>query len=258
MMIDKNSMLYWYPRIKYLPIPQPKTICIKVNPAMAFKVIEGQSMYPQIEKFREAIMVLGLPIFIRTDQLSGKHEWKNTCFLNKPERKELEKHIRALVDATLGCDVIGRPVRAFFFRRYIYMNSKYTAFWGSMPVNPERRYFIEDGKVLCHHPYWIEEAIINPSSKDWRRLSREMNKESPEEIALLTSYAEQVSQKVPGFWSVDFCQEYEGAWVLIDMADGEDSWHPKGCPNNRTKEIDIMKMMMEKYKLPSVKLSEED
>jgi hypothetical protein len=247
-MIDKDSMLYWYPLIKKLPIPQPRTICIKVNPNIAFKVLEEGAMYPQIEKFRDAIITLGLPVFIRTDQLSGKHDWKNTCFLNKPGRKELERHIRNLVEATLSCDVMGRPVNAFFFRKYIHMDSKYTAFWGEMPVNPERRYFIEDGKVLCHHPYWIDEAIIKPSKKNWQKLSKEMNQESNEEITLLTQYAEQVSQAVKGFWSVDFCKSLGGRWFLIDMAEGENSWHPKDCPNNRTKEIDYLKMFVEKLK----------
>jgi hypothetical protein len=244
---DKNSMLYWYPLIEKLLIPQPETICVRVNPAAAFEILDG-AMYPQLERFQEAVTVLGLPVFIRTDQLSGKHNWKNTCFLDRPQRKELERHIRALVDETLGCDVFGKLVSAFFFRKYISMDSKYTAFWGDMPVNSERRYFIENGRVLCHHPYWIEEAIIKPSKKNWRRLSREMNQESNEEIALLTRYAEQVSKAVRGFWSVDFCRSLGGDWYLIDMAIGENSWHPKDCPNNRTRELDIMKMMVEQYK----------
>ena len=240
--MDKNSMLYWYPKVKDLAIPQPETIVIEVNPGDAFKILDGTGEYPEMPKFQDAIRKLGTPIFIRTDQMSGKHDWERTCFFNAKYR--LRVHIYGLVDSTLGCDVMGRPVNAFCFRKYIHMDSKYRAFWGKMPVNPERRYFIENGQVLCHHPYWIEESIIRPSKKNWKELSKEMNLESQDEIKLLTEYAKSIS--IDGFWSVDFCRAKNKVWYLIDMAIGENSWHPKDCPNNRTKEIDYMKQMMGK------------
>lgn len=247
-MLDKNSMLYWHPLIKDLPIPQPQTICIEVNPKIAFDVLEGATMYPQINEFKKAIESLELPVFIRTDQLSGKHSWNLTCFLNSPKQEDLENHIRALVDETLGCDVMGRPVNAFFFRKYIPMDSLYEAFWGQMPVNSERRYFVEDGNILCHHVYWIDEAIRIPSKTNWKQLSKKMNTETPEEISLLTRYAKMVSKEVSGFWSVDFCRSKDGVWYLIDMAEGKSSWHPEDCQHNRTEEIDYMKIMSNKYK----------
>jgi hypothetical protein len=240
---DKNSMLYWYPLVKKLPVPQPGTILIPVNESLAWPVSESGNMYPQFELFREAIIRLGLPVFIRTDQLSGKHEWKYTCFLNSPKKKDLESHIRSLVNASLGCDIMGRPVRAFAFRKYLYSAYTYKAFMG-MPVSPERRYFIENGKVICHHPYWIDEAIRNPSAKNWRELSAAMNTETDEEVKILTRYAEIISRKVDGFWSVDFMQTMGGDWTFIDMATGERSWHPEACPNNRTVEIDYLKMAL--------------
>ncbi len=128
------------------------------------------------------------------------------------------------------------------------MDSKYTAFWGEMPVNPERRYFIEDGRVLCHHPYWIKEAIHKPSVENWESLSDEMNQEPDGEVGLLTNLAEIIGQKVGGFWSVDFCKAKNGGWFFIDMAMGENSWHPEDCPNNRTEKIDLLQQLGEKIK----------
>ena len=74
---------------------------------------------------------------------------------------------------------------AYIIREYIPMNFQYTAFWGNMPVNPERRYLIRDGKVIAHFPYWIKESIDNPSQPDWRKLSDKMNRETKGEIKLL-------------------------------------------------------------------------
>ena len=120
------------------------------------------------------------------------------------------------------------------------MASKYTAFWNDMPVNPERRYFVENGFLICHHPYWIKEAIVHPSVENWEKLSEEMNLETDEEIVLLSNYARMASRAVKGFWSVDFCKAKDGRWILIDMAVGGCSWHPEDCPYNRTKKVDLL------------------
>lgn len=244
--MDKNSMLYWYPRVKDLPVLQPRTVWLDVDPELACALIDGQEPSYDFKAIKEVARNIGYPLFLRTDQMSGKHDWENTCFVK--DEKNLLRNIYGVVEATLGCDVMGRAVNAFFFREYILMDSKYTAFWGKMPVNPERRYFIEDGKVLCHHPYWIKESIIKPSIENWEVLSDEMNREGETEIKLLTDYAEIIGRKVEGFWSVDFCKSKDNVWFFIDMAIGENSWHPKDCPNNRTVEIDYLQQMMGQIK----------
>lgn len=169
-------------------------------------------------------------------------------FLNSYKEDGLRRHVLALVEATLSCDVIGLPVNGFVFREYIPMVSMYTAFFSKMPVNPERRYFVENGKVLCHHPYWIKESIIKPSKKNWSQLSDIMNHETTGEISTLLKYASLVSCNLDGFWSVDFCLALDGRWILIDMALGENSWHPKDCPKNRTVEIDYLQLAVDKFK----------
>jgi hypothetical protein len=115
-----------------------------------------------------------------------------------------------------------------------------------MPVNPERRYFVENGKVICRHPYWIQEAVEKGTKpeklpENWREIATAMNIQTQEEIKLLTGYAEQVSKVLDGFWSVDFCKAKDGRWILIDMANGELSWHPDDCQFNRTRKVDLFK-----------------
>ena len=114
------------------------------------------------------------------------------------------------------------------------MDSLYKAFH-EMPVNSERRYFIKDGKIICHHPYWFEGAISGsryhkpPLPENWKDLSAQMNFESLGEKIILHNYAEKVAALLDGFWSVDFCRGKTGTWYLIDMAEGEKSWHPESC-----------------------------
>lgn len=105
---------------------------------------------------------------------------------------------------------------------------------------------IKDGKVLCHHWYWISHAFesqeflskrfssLTKLPANWRELLK-AGRESvtAKEMELLLSNAKMVAGVMDGFWSVDFCRAKDGTWYLIDMAVGEDSWHPRTCPHSK-------------------------
>jgi hypothetical protein len=220
-------MLIWYPKIKNLPIPQPKTEWLILNEKELESLINENVPDVLVKRVKPLCDKMGYPCFLRTDLASGKHDWKKSCFVDKPD--ELWSHIFEVVSFNLMADIVGLDFKALVVREFILMDSKFTAFYGDMPVNPERRYFIKDGKVVCHHPYWIEEAIADskdPSIPNWREVAKELNTETAEEIDLLTGYANIVAQQIRGYWSVDFCKAKDGRWILIDMASGEKSWHP--------------------------------
>lgn len=122
------------------------------------------------------------------------------------------------------------------------MASTFTAFVGKMPVNPERRYFIRDGKVQCHHSYWIANSIAEADKawtargmsnlvSNWLELLKKLNAENDYEVKRLTAHAELVATKLEGYWSVDFCMAKDRTWYMIDCAQGEQSWHPE-CQYN--------------------------
>lgn len=226
-----NSMNYWHPKIKNL-VPTPKTeiIPIKWSYGENEKAIKVEEKY--FKEIEKASKNFDFPIFIRGCNGSGKHDWKDTCYVKKFE--DLREHIRNIIYWSISCDVFGGiPCDFIVLREFIKMDSKFTAFYREMPVNPERRYFVKDGKIICHHPYWIEDAIRKPSIKNWKEVLKEINKETKEEIDQLTIYAEQIARVVEGYWSIDFCRSREGIWYMIDMAKGEDSWHPD-CENKIT------------------------
>ena len=238
--MNKNSMLYWFPKIKELDIPQPRTIIVDLEADHwdIMEVIEGgdpEVIESKMVKIELAVYSLGLPLFMRTAYTSGKHDWLNTCYLT--EFRKIRYHILALIEDSALKEI---PVDAFVFREYLEMDSKFTAFSGAMPVNPERRYFIKDGEIQCKHHYWIADAIaegdeayarhgMSKLPENWLELLYEMNNETDEEVELLSGYAEQVAEVVEGYWSVDFCKAKDGRWILIDMALGEASWHDERC-----------------------------
>ena len=224
---EKSSMIFFLDKLKGLDIPMPRTTIVPVDRFKLFKTLDkGKLPKPLLNKIKKIIKEeYGYPVFIRTDQASGKHFWNMSCYVEKEE--ELESHIIEVLQFNELADITGLNYKAILIREYIPMDSKFTAFIGKMPVNPERRYFIKDGKVICRHPYWIADAIRDPSTNKWEALLKEMNTETEEEVKLLTSYAEKISKKIKGYWSVDFCKAKDGTWYMIDMASGFCSWHPK-------------------------------
>ena len=229
--MDKTSMLYWYPLVKDLPIPQSKTEIIELTrneQSLACDVKLSGDLRERVENLIDENFQL--PVFLRTDSLSDKHSWEKSCFYTGTIYT-LASHLLCLMEMSALCDMIGLPVRAIIIREYIPMNTKFTAFRGNLPIGAERRYFIKDGKVIEHFPYWVPEAISEqrylPEEENWEELLQELNTETPEEVKLLTGYANLIASVLDGYWSVDFCQGKDGTWYFIDAAEGEKSWHPK-------------------------------
>lgn len=221
-MINKTSMEYWYPKIKDLPIPQPKTdITLHKDYNEWWSCLDGVPLSPKdIQTLEDAGDRMGYPLFLRTDLCSGKHMYLDTCFV--PKKEDLSAHVFRLIDNNCCKD---QAFTSFVFREFIELAWQFKAFNG-LPIAPERRYFIEDGDVTEHFPYWPHDAIRNPDNTHWESALRNMNYETSEEIIQLTEYAEMVSRTLPGYWSVDFAKARDGIWYLIDMAEGDKSWKP--------------------------------
>jgi len=143
------------------------------------------------------------------------------------------KHIFELAMFSECADIMGLPTDEWVVRELLPLESTFTAF-DDFPVNKERRYFIQSGKVVCHHPYWPEYAIEGhkPSVENWRELLQELNNETPEEVYNLTGLASEISVEFGNeAWSVDFACDKNGLWWCIDMAAACTSFHWDGCPN---------------------------
>lgn len=227
--ITKDSMLYWYPKIKDLKIFQPRTEIIPIKWTWDKTGNHIEISDRLFEKVKKQAQKFSFPVFIRGDQTSCKHDWKDTCFVEK--LKDLRFHISNLIMGSINVDVFGGvPCDAIAIREFVPMQNLFTAFFGKMPVNPEIRFFVKDGKVKCWHWYWIEDAIFGASTKNWKKLIQiENQKISSEELLQMHADAHKVGKNFEGYWSIDFCKTKKGDWYLIDMATGERSWHPKEC-----------------------------
>jgi len=227
-LVTMSSMLNWWPKIKDLDIPKPKTEILELNTEELIQLAGYKKRKEETaEKVLKSARKIGFPLFMRTDQYSAKHHYKNTCYV--PREDVLFQHIEALLQESDDVNMVGLPTKALVFREFIELNYGFKAFHG-LPIAKERRYLIRDGEVIRHFPYWPEDAIRFWSVKEpenWREILKKLNIESAEEVKLLTSYAEKVAKAIDGFWSVDFAQAKNGTWYLIDMGRGEISWTPE-------------------------------
>jgi len=242
--MDKNSLLYWYPKIKNLGVPTPKTEIVLLNDDEKQAYYRGEDCFDLARLEREIKRAISenfsLPVFLRTDEFSNKHFWKRSCYLNSLQN--LREHLFEIISGSRLADFLGGlPIEAIIVREYIEMDFRFRAFFGEMPVNPERRYFVRDGKVECHHPYWTEDAIGNGTAKDklpfnWKKILSNLNFESQEELNILNRYSITVANTIQGYWSIDYCKAKNGRWILIDMAEGDKSWHPS-CRYSNVQEM---------------------
>ncbi|MFW6007729.1 MAG: ATP-grasp domain-containing protein [archaeon] len=234
--MNKSSMKYWYPKIKKLNIPQPKTIILDFGANRLWEFVPDVKIEKRIEeeenkkvifKIKENAKKLGYPFFMRTDHCSAKHSYNKTCYVSKEE--DILRNLVHLIEENELMSFMSFNFEAVILREFIKLEHYFTAFQG-LPIAKERRYFVRDGKIEEHFPYWIEDAISsfhNPSEKKWKELLKKINKETDEEVALLSKYAEMVGKEIEGYWSVDFAKGIDDKWYLIDMAEGEKSFNPR-------------------------------
>jgi hypothetical protein len=207
-------MLYWWPKVENLGIPTPKTL-ITTN------ILEGF----------EAAREMGFPVFMRTDLCSGKHDWENSCYVDSEEK--LYTNFLKVEEGNVRWEMLGIKPKAVVIREFLDLETTFTAFIGNMPITKERRYFVKDGNVLCHHPYWPKSAFNNHPARMsndvlWEQKLEELNKDDISEL-ILTEYSRNISDTLNGYWSIDFAKGRNGIWYLIDMALGENSYHWPEC-----------------------------
>jgi hypothetical protein len=229
---DESSLLNWYPKIKgKVPTPATKVLELtKEEHRSLYGLLDGNPLAQKLaDKITKMAQGMDEPFFLRSDQASGKHEWKDTCFVS--DKSKIINHLAALVEWHACADMMGVRFTSLVFREYLPLQSQFTAFNG-MPVAPEWRYFVRDGKPICKHFYWVKDAIWKPSRKDWETLHQDMQILLGVDLQILNNYATIFAENNPGYWSVDFALTRDRGWVLIDAARGEVSWHPAECMFN--------------------------
>lgn len=239
-MNSRNCLSNWYPRIRDAGLPVPKTVIVTApdggrNLAM---LLDGQTP-PGWDAFVAALQargnLVGWPCFLRTGHTSGKHNWKDTCYLAGPE--SVASHVLNLVEFSEMAGLIGLPCDVWAVRELLPTRPAFrcTAY-GGMPVVREFRCFVAaDGASQCLHPYWPVEAAERgrPDADNWRELLAATHQLTDEEGRIVRRLAKEAAEACPGDdWCVDLLDTQRG-WYVTDMAIAADAWHWPDCAYNK-------------------------
>lgn len=240
---DPTRLSYWFPLIQAAGLPVPRTEIIKLSEddARAIWTVmmereEGrQSHCAELTRLVDAIehaafnitsKLTDIPVFLRTDFTSAKHDWERTCYL--ADRHHTERHVMEIMVFSEMADLMGLPCDVWVVREMLKTEPVFHAFRG-MPIVREFRVFIRDGEIEHLQPYWPPDAIrnVNPP-RSWRQRLTVMSEALEGEIAILHDLAKRANAAVPGYWSVDLLETFDRGWVLTDMAQGDVSykWDP--------------------------------
>lgn len=227
-----NSITFWLPRLQNLNFPIPKTIVINADIELGHildgTLLKGSKRF--FEELERAIDILGLPVFLRTEMMSNKHDWVNSCFVK--DKTNLKRHVSNLIEMSYIATIDRRADYNFFaVREFIKTEKVFEYFSGKMPITKEVRIFVRNGKIECKHPYWPEEVFEGVDKK----LIQQVRKLSKADDEITDTMAMYIARLFSGYWSIDLLKAKSGEWYCTDMAIGEKSWHDKNCNLNKSK-----------------------
>jgi hypothetical protein len=237
--LDKTSLSYWFPLIEAAGLSVPKTRILKM-PKESQKIIwdlfDGKSNLGNApdrafyEELTNAIIECGIPAFLRTNQTSAKHFWEKTCFVK--DTSQIRQHVCQIVEFSECADFMGLAWDTWVVREFLpIIPYGRCVSYGNMPVNKEFRFFVDEGKYRCHHPYWPLSALQDGGwecDADETTAYADLCSLGMDEFEMLKAMAERAGSACGGSWSIDLL-ETERGWFLTDMAEAHKSYHCKGC-----------------------------
>lgn len=238
-----NDLADWFPIIANSGVPVPATRIVYAPNGMLLSLLDGETPHGFdrfLEDLRQAARHVGYPLFLRTGQGSGKHDYLDTCLVL--DEASLGQHVFNLVEWSTCVDFFGLSVDTWAVRELLPVEAPFTVYNG-MPLAKERRYFVSDGRVIGHHPYWppgaVEQGIPTLDGRvlpedEWRPLYDALSVESQEETTFLAALTEQATKRLPGSWSIDWLWVPGRGWVCIDLAHFELSFVWEGHPTAPT------------------------
>lgn len=226
----KNCISYWLPIVQTIKeIQTPETIIIKPDVGL-YQLIDIMEPLPDaktvaafeglVTSIRHAGARLGFPLFMRTGTFSGKHQWKDTCFVKYPA--DIPKQLAHLIEDAACRD---QCLDVFCARELLPTSPAFHAFHGDMPIVRELRVFVRGNQLLGSVPYWPEKAFEDQpvSAPQWRDYLAELNNIPADQVYELEKLSRIAGARLEGAWSVDWLWTNRG-WYLTDCAIGPMSY----------------------------------
>lgn len=228
---DRNDLGWWFPRLQALgTLQMPETEIVRTDVEL-FSLLDGKEPSGWGDFMHElttAVELIGAPCFLRTGHTSGKHSWRECCYVEDATEEAVGWHVVSLVEQSANADLFGLPTETWAVRRLVETAPLFELpMYGGFPVTREFRLFVTgDGEVEHLQPYWPAGAVEQggPEDPGWRERLAEASRITLGERAALASLASTAQRALGGAWSVDFLQDAAGGWWLTDCAEAERSF----------------------------------
>ncbi len=158
-----------------------------------------------IERIMKVLTPLGdRPVIIKDFVKSRKHEWADACFIpSAADRDAVERVVGHFLELQ-GDDLNeGLVFREFVEFRPIGVHPK-----SGMPLTEEYRIFWMDAQPLFWSPYWDEGEHVGA-------------------VPPLELFAETAAAIRSRFFSMDLARQIDGAWLIVELGDGQVSGLPR-------------------------------
>jgi hypothetical protein len=237
-MITQDSAKFWFPKLvahpwKWMRDWLPSTVLIDYDEEALAESLLGRhtAEYDRLYYAVEAALRTEVlyPAFIRTDLTSAKHSGRSAYIVDGSDEGGLNYALlTTLSHAQLKSYHSKIKSSAIMVRSLIKVKHDRTAFNG-LPIGNEWRVFVDKHDVQCFHKYWPDEALqdhmddnkpATDTSSDWWAWCR---------TDLLDAAKEAGKAMGGGKWSVDFTEDVNGKFWLIDMATAMNSYHRPDC-----------------------------
>ncbi len=232
---NPNSSNVWLAPITAARLPVPETWVVPYSHAGCISLFDGAPSAEfdrLVDAVTKAAEMIGYPVFVRTDLASAKHSGTR-AFKVESADQVASRLLSTIEDNELKFWTEIGPT-AFLVRRYLDLPAPFTAF-GGLPISREFRFFADSDRVICRHPYWpadaVERHIDGERPDNWREMMWDLRHKMGEINAIDEMAIAAARACGGGRWSVDFAQDRDGKWWLLDMATMEQSYHWPGCPN---------------------------
>jgi hypothetical protein len=212
---DKTALSYWFPKVEAAGLPVPKTLIVPMPNGVRktiFTHLWGEEADPSnveafVAELRGIAAPLGYPFFLRTDHTSGKHNWRETCFVADPA--QLGRHVYAIAEDSEMAGIVGMPWNVWVVREMLPTTPVGVCpAYANMPVCKEFRFFVDGPDIECFHPYWPRHALerggCNLSDAEYVELCE------PGDSYALGEIASAAGRAVGGRWSVDLLSTERG------------------------------------------------
>jgi hypothetical protein len=237
--INKTALSYWFPLIEAAGLPVPKTTIIPMTDGayeFLYSGFDGEeggdiaAFRDFVDRLNAASKDFTFPLFLRTDFTSAKHSWDKTCYVEN--EAALIPHFQYLAERSDLMNMFGGlDYNTWVLREMLPTIPLATCpAYGNMPVNREFRYFVSDGEIVCAHPYWPEQALIEGGVETDLELMTELG--FLPDMSELDDLAKRAAVAVGGAWSIDILETKRG-WFVTDMAEAEKSFHWPECEINK-------------------------